>query len=292
VSELIISNPHTPVNLQFLMSGPIFNEGLPIPITTKSLENLQSIFDKSYLVLANKTRMSPSERSSFYLKSNGVIKGSLSTDFGLVFTAAQVTLPIISNLGPTGVWEYTVQAFELLKLIFEAKKDGERIEINHTSDGSLVNVNTGTQNITFNGPVLAIASAALPNYEFFSKLLSDEKVTSISLGKAARPEIHLDVKDHKLFELPSEISEERHELNCEIFEFDKYEGAGSLSVFDEQSITKGEYRFDVIGQQNMNDYIEAMLRRHVKVVCLEEVVDHPIVGRKIISLKVVNVKPA
>lgn len=147
-------------------------------------------------------------------------------------------------------------------------------------------------NITFNGPVLAIASAALPNYEFFSKLLSDEKVTSISLGKAARPEIHLDVKDHKLFELPSEISEERHELNCEIFEFDKYEGAGSLSVFDEQSVTKGEYRFDVIGQQNMNDYIEAILRRHVKVVCLEEVVDHPIVGRKIISLKVVNVKPA
>ena len=292
MSELIISNPHTPVNLQFLMNGPIFNEGLPIPITTKSLENLQSIFDKSYLVLANKTRMSPSERSSFYLKSNGVIKGSLSTDLGLVFTAAQVTLPIISNLGPTGVWEYTVQAFELLKLIFEAKKDGERIEINHTSDGSLVNVNTGTQNITFNGPVLAIASAALPNYEFFSKLLSDEKVTSISLGKAARPEIHLDVKDHKLFELPSEISEERHELNCEIFEFDKYEGAGSLSVFDEQSVTKGEYRFDVIGQQNMNDYIEAMLRRHVKVVCLEEVVDHPIVGRKIISLKVVNVKPA
>jgi hypothetical protein len=274
------------------MNGPIFNEGLPIPITTKSLENVQSIFDKSYLVLANKTRMSPSERSSFYLKSNGVIKGSLSTDLGLVFTAAQVTLPIISNLGPTGVWEYTVQAFELLKLIFEAKKDGERIEINHTSDGSLVNVNTGTQNITFNGPVLAIASAALPNYEFFSKLLSDEKVTSISLGKSARPEIHLDVKDHKLFELPSEISEERHELNCEIFEFDKYEGAGSLSVFDEQSITKGEYRFDVIGQQNMNDYIEAMLRRHVKVVCLEEVVDHPVVGRKIISLKVVNVKPA
>lgn len=117
MSELIISNPHTPVNLQFLMKGPIFNEGLPIPITTKSLENVQSIFDKSYLVLANKTRMSASERSSFYLKSNGVIRGSLSTDLGLVFTAAQVTLPIISNLGPTGVWEYTVQAFELLKLI-------------------------------------------------------------------------------------------------------------------------------------------------------------------------------
>lgn len=290
MTGLIIDNPHTPVSLQFLMNGPIFDQGLPIPITTKSLENLQSIFDKTYLVLANKNRMSATERSLFYLKSSGIRQGSLDTDIGLIFTAAQATLPVISNLGPSGVWEYTVQAYELLKTVFSAKQEGAQVRIEKIQD-SIVMINTGNQTFEFNGATLAIASSVAPNYESFAKLLSEEKVTNINLGEVAKlPKISLGLHDKKLFDLPSEINEFQHEVHCEIFEFDKYEGTGRLSVFNSQSIATGDYRFEVMTRHNMNEYIEAMLHKHIRISCLEEIVDHPIQGRKIISLKVLKVK--
>lgn len=154
MAELIIENPHKPVELEFVMQGPVFDAGLPIPLTTKSLDSLQGILDRSYLVLANKQRMSAQERSLFYLRSQGIERGSLFTTVGLVFSASQPMLPIISNLGPSGVWEYAKQAFEFLKIVFEAKKKGEPVTITQTGNGSLVNVNTGSQSFVFQWPSL------------------------------------------------------------------------------------------------------------------------------------------
>lgn len=111
----------------------------------------------------------------------------------------------------------------------------------------------------------------------------------IRLGEGQRRDIALRVSDKDLFELPTKMEEQQHALSCEIFEFDKYDGTGRLSVFDEQSVKKGEYRFNVIGRQDLSEYIEAMLHRQVSVMCLEETVDHPLVGRKVVSLHVLNV---
>lgn len=291
MTELIIENPHKPVELKFEMLGPIFDPGLPIPLTTKSLDSVQGILDRSYLVLANKQRMSALERSNFYLRANyGIQHGSLISTLGLVFTAAQPMLPIISNLGPLGVWEYAQAAFELLKLVYEADKNGEEITITNNGDGSLVNVNTGSQNVVFNGPVFYIAAASLPHYEFLTKQLSPNKVTSFKLAENNGRGIYLNEADKDIFDLPTKVEEKQHQLICEIFEFDKYESTGRLSVFDAQSIPKGEYRFNVIGRQDINEYIEAMLHRQVEVSCLEETVNNPLLGRKVVALQVLNVK--
>lgn len=289
MSDLLIDDPHGPVNLEFEMQGPIFEEGLPLPVTIKSLECIQGVVDRSYLALANKTRMSAQERSLFYLRSQGIRRGSLFTEFGLVFSALQPALPIISSLGPTGVWEYAKEAFEFLRLVFEAKKNGGDISIQQSGDGSLMNVNTGTQSATFNQCTFNIATNSLPYYEQLAKYLSPEKVTDIRLGKGRARDISLSLKDQTLFDLPTKIESDQHPLDCEIFEFDKYDGTGRVSVFDDQSLPKGEYKFSVIGQQDLSDYIEAMLRKHVKITCLEEIVDHPLVGRKIAGLQVLKV---
>lgn len=53
MAKLIIEDPHKPVELQFVMRGPVFDAGLPIPLVTKSLDSVQGILDRSYLVLAN-----------------------------------------------------------------------------------------------------------------------------------------------------------------------------------------------------------------------------------------------
>ena len=292
MSDLIIDDPHRPVNLELEMQGPIFEEGLPLPITIKSLECIQGVVDLSYLALANKTRMSAQERSLFYLRSQGIKRGSLFTEFGLVFSALQPALPIISSLGPTGVWEHAKEAFGFLRLVFKAKKNGGDISIQQSGDGSLINVNTGSQIATFNQCTFHIATNSLPHYEKLAKYLSPEKITDIRLGQGRARDISLSLSldDQTLFELPTKIESEQHPLDCEIFEFDKYNGTGRVSVFDDQSLPKGEYKFSVLGRQDLREYIEAMLRKHVKITCLEEIVDHPLVGRKIAALQVLNVR--
>lgn len=290
MATIDIENPHQQIDLEFKMEGPVFDNGLPLPLTIKSLENLQGILDRSYLVLAHKQRMSAQERSFFYLQSQGIQHGSLLTTLGLVFTAAQPVLPIISNLGPTGVWEHAKEAFEFIKIVFKAKKDGQSVTITNNGDGSLVNVNTGTQTVAFNQPIFNIAVNSLPHYEFFARHLGQEKVRNITLGPAGRRDIALTTDDKGLFDLPTRIDPQQHVLDCEIFEFDKYEGKGRLSVFDEQAVKGGAYRFMVMGRQDLSEYIEAMLRKHVKVTCMEEIEDHPILGQKTAALQVVNVK--
>jgi hypothetical protein len=225
----------------------------------------------------------------FYLRTSGITRGSLESNLGLIYSAAQLGLPFVSNLGPQGVWEYTKETFSFLKMIFEAKKDGHPVAVTQSGDGSVANVNTGTQNITFNGPVFNIANAALPHYEYLAKQLQPEKVRDIRIGIGSSKDIYLDLPDSRLFELPTKIEEHTHTLQGELFEFDKYNGTGRLSVFAEQTIPKGEYRFAVVGRQDRHDYIEAMLRHAVKVSCLEETVDHPFGGRRVVSLQVTNV---
>ena len=289
MAELRIDDPHKPVELQLEMQGPVFEKGLPLPLIIRSLESIQGILDRSYLVLAHKSRMSSQERAVFFLRSQGIKRGSLYTELGLVFAAAQPALPIISDLGPTGVWEYAKQAFEFLKLVFEAKKAGESIRIEQHGNSSPMNVNTGSQNFTFNGCVFDIANSSIPFYEQITKSLSPEKVVDIRLGQGKARDIALSAEDRTLFELPTVIETEQHPLDCEIFEFDKYEGAGRVTVFEGQSLPKGEYKFSIVGRQDRSEHIEAMLRKRVRIKCLEEIVDHPLVGRKISGLQVLQV---
>lgn len=243
MSISIIEDPHKNVELEFVMNGPIFDQGLPIPLTIKALEAVQGIVDKSYLVLAHKKRMSSHERSVFFLQSQGIEKGSLFTNLALAFTAAQPLLPIISDLGPTGVWEYTKEAFQFLKIVFEAKKRGEEVVVTQSGDGSIVNVNTGTQTITFNGPVYQIANSALPHYEYLAHQLDPAKVTDIRFGKGAQKDIFLDVADKTLFDLPIKVGEVTHDILCEIFEFDKYSSTGRVTIFQNQSCQKASTNF-------------------------------------------------
>lgn len=79
------------------------------------------------------------------------------------------------------------------------------------------------------------------------------------------------------------------ELDCEIFDFNKFEDSGKLRVFDGQLLPMKDYRFSVVGNQADQTYIEAMLRRNVKVICLREVIVDPLAQEKIVRLQVLKV---
>jgi hypothetical protein len=110
MSLLEVEDPNSPAGLQFDMDGPIFEVGIPVPLLVESLTHVEGLLDKSYLGLIGKRRLSKEERFRFYLQTKTVSHASLHADLGVIFTGAQLALPIIGFLGPTGIWEYAKQA--------------------------------------------------------------------------------------------------------------------------------------------------------------------------------------
>lgn len=135
-----------------------------------------------------------------------------------------------------------------------------------------------------------IAKSSQRIYVDMAKNVVDGTINSFSLternGESA---IRIAQNEASFFNVPSVIDPQPLELDCEIFDFNKFEDIGKLRVFDGQALPSKDYRFSVVGNQADQPYIEAMLRRHVKVICLREVVIDPLAQEKIVRLQVLKV---
>jgi hypothetical protein len=287
---LELEDPNQPTVLQFNVEGPVFEAGIPVPLLVEALGNVQGLLDKSYLGLIGKRRLTKDERQRFHLRTSGVSHASLHTDLGVIYTGAQLALPLIGVLGPNGVWEYAKQAYELAKLVFKSVKKGQTVTYTWNADKSVVHVNTGTQTQVFNGPVYNIASLSLPHYQGLATLGEPGEVTEVRLGQRDRREIEFLPRERELFELPTRIENLPYKLECEVFEFDKIDRDGRLRVLPGEPIPEGDYRFEVVGKQSVASYIEAMLQKVVRVTCLREIAENPISGEKIYRLQVVDIE--
>jgi hypothetical protein len=174
-------------------------------------------------------------------------------------------------------------------LVFEAKKKGAAVTITQSGNGSSFIANAGTQTFHIANSVFHIANNSLPHYEYLANQLDKSRVTDIRLGVDRKKDIFLDLSDKTLFDLPTKVGEEIHRINGELYEFDKYSSTGRIKVFERETLPPGEYKFTVIGSQDVAEYIEAMLEKNVLIRCLEETVEHPLRGTVIASLQVLNV---
>ncbi|MEO7864183.1 MAG: fructose 1,6-bisphosphatase, partial [Nitrospirales bacterium] len=134
-----------------------------------------------------------------------------------------------------------------------------------------------------------IAQQALPHYQIIDNLLESSGVKIISFGSAGNPEIKRTHDTKGTFELPTLLDDTPVQLECEIFDFNKFGNTGKLLVGDGQVVTKGEYKFSVIGDQDVADYISAMLRKHVKVSCLRETSQDPFSVGRVVRLQLIKV---
>lgn len=289
MSLLELQDPNAETALQLKMQGPVFDAGIPVPLLVESLAHVQGVLDKSYLGLIDRRRLSWEERLRFYLKTQEIRQGSLLADLGVVFTGAQTVLPIFGALGPNGIWEYAKTAFEFIRLVFESVRKGQNVTYEFNADRSVMHVNTGTQTQVFNAPVFNIASMSIGHYQGLAQTLDVSRVVDIKLGEGDRRDIGIALPERDFFNFPSRVEDQPHRVECELYEFDKFDKDGRLHVGPGQSIPEGQYRFDVIGTQSATDYVEAMLKKVVRVTCLREVAENPISGEKIYRLQVISV---
>lgn len=289
MSLIELNNPQQSVQIELYMNGSAFETGIPVHLLCQGFEATQTILDKAYLVLANKTKLTAEERKHFYLLSRGVKHSSLDSYMDIVLTGVQTTFPILGALGPLGIWEYAKEAYELLKFAYEAVKKDEQ-PIYQFKDNGHVEVNNGEQTQIFNGPVYHIAKLTQKTYIEMAKHVTDGSITSFSLNETVNHSgILIAQNEASFFNIPSTIEVEPIEIDCEIFDFNKFEDSGKLRVFENQALPSKDYRFEVVGKQADSQYIEAMLRKSVKITCLKEIIVDPLEAQKIVKLQVLKV---
>jgi hypothetical protein len=289
MSLIELDNPQRAVQIDLYMDGRAFDRGIPVHLLLQGFETSQSILDRAYLGLAGRARFTAEERQRFYLLTKGVRHSSLDSWMELVLTGVQTSFPILGTLGPAGIWEYSKQAFEMLKFAYAAVKKGDQPTYQNNGDGTL-SVNNGSQVNIYNAPVYNIARASQRVYVDMAKNVTAGTINSFSLSeKNGDVAIRVAEDEASFFDIPSVIDPQPIELNCEIFDFNKFEDLGKLRVFEDQVLPTKDYRFSVVGNQADQTYIEAMLRRQVKVTCLREVIVDPLAQEEIVRLQVLKI---
>jgi len=277
--------------LQFKIDGPSLKEGVPLPVAISALSSFQSIVDKTYLVTAEKTRITASEREKFYLRATEFKQGSLLTYFDIALQGVQLGLPLVSSLGPQNIWDLTKDSFSLLKTVCGAVQSGKEPTYQFNNDGD-VDLKIGDEHHHYHGPVFQIAQMALPNYQDLAHLLGDKKLTEISAGHkfSSQHDIYLNELDRGAFDVPSKIQKETTELQCEVYDFNKYKNVGKLSVSaGGQEVPPGEYGFTIFGNQDNVEYIYTLLKPQVTLYCLVEESVSPFGGTEIQKLHITGV---
>ena len=277
--------------LEFKIDGPALREGVPIHLVVGALENFQAVLDKTYLVATGGKKITARDREKYFLRASEFRTGSLVTVFEVALQGVQLGLPLVSQLGPQNLWDYTRETFGFLKLVCGAVQRGEKPEYEFNNDGDAI-VHVGDVHQHFHGPVIQIGKRALPNYQNLAHLIDPKKLSDISAGsvRSERPDIYIGRDDRGMFDVPTRIEKETIELACEIFDFNKYKNAGKLSVTtDGQPVAPGEYNFTIFGNQDNVNYIYSMLKPEVKLYCLVEMEACPFGDDKVHKLHVTGV---
>ncbi len=289
MSLIELDDPQRGVEIDLYMDGRAFERGIPVHLLLQGFETSQTILDRAYLGLVGRGRFTAEDRTRFYLLTKGVRHSSLDSWMELVLKGVQTSFPMLGALGPSGVWEYSKQAYEMLKFAYAAVKKGEQPTYQNNGDGTL-SVNSGTQTMIYNGPVYNIAKASQRVYVDMAKHVNAGTISSFTLSEISGDgAIRIAPDEAAFFDVPSVIDPHPIELDCEIFDFNKFEDMGKLRVFEGQVLPTKDYRFSVVGNQADHTYIEAMLRRLVKVTCLREVIVDPLAQGKIVRLQVLKI---
>lgn len=277
-------------DFRFKMEGPVFDDGMPLPIALSSLQEVQAIFDKTYLVLAGSKRITKKDREHFYLKTFNVKHGSLESDLQIVYELAQFTLPAIAAYNSNDIWDLTQQGWDFLKYIYGLAAKGEKPRY-EARDNSTINVYNGDNVKVYNAPVVKIGEQSVNHWRALNHKLKEGQVNNYSLGTPNEPEIKLTSLDKNIFDNPTHIDKVPVEINCDIYDFNKRNNAGKLTITESSDLSDGDYSFTVVGDQDYIEYISSMAKPEVKAVVLKEVSINPLGETRIKRLHIIEVQP-
>ncbi len=279
-------------NLIFRMNGAAFDDGYRLDKMVSGLHGTQQVLEGVYKGVTGKSRLSKSDRELYKLIAQDVEHGSLLVTLGALFSGVQQTLLFLPSLSPDYMWDYTKASAAFLYDIYKAAHEGKPVSIHQDGENTSV-MTQGNENAiqVYNGPVYQIGTQIITGLRTLDDALEENSVEEITLGSRfeRNPAIKMSLKEKGLYYPPISIDEEPKTINCDIFDFNKYDRIGKLRVPDSQEIPKGNYKFRVVGRQEVEDYILSMTEREVEVHCMVEYENDPLRESRIGTLLIIDV---
>jgi len=253
------------------IEGPTSEEGIPLHQVLNSLENFQTILDKTYIVAAGKQKVTRRDRDKvYYLKVKEFRKGSLELFFEIFLEGIELAESMLPGFGPENLWQFTKQAFDFLKLVFSAAGKGDKPKYQfNINGGSDFRVQIGDNKYEFKGPVFVIGEKSLPYLQNLAHVMEDARIAKITAGGMDNEDFVLTSDNYNLFDVKQHKSIEVVELECDVFRFNKFTNTGNLKVYEEQAvpggkhIPKGKHSFILTDPLKSDDFVRAMLAEKV-----------------------------
>ena len=251
---------------------------------SQSLSNINSIFEKVYLVLTDKKRMTDKDREEYKLVAKEIREGSMIIDIGMVITAIQQSNLLSSlTLNPSDIWSIIQTATSTLLSILQANSKGEAVVI------------TGDNNKVIPFEAFEVMKRIEPHVERLSQLINPSKgFESIKLGPGIDESstLKIDEESKRLFKAKTNLEEKVIIANVNFYKIDTQSGTGSLVINnsnDEVIEVGSKYEFDFLLKPTVEEY-GLLIAQNKTVNFLKQVRFDSTTGmNKILRLKVINI---
>lgn len=288
-----ITNYTAPQKISFKLSGG-YSGDYPIDLrsTATFMLHFQSLLDKSYCVIAHKSRVTQQDNACFRLMIKNLKVGSLSSDLLLVVEGASLALPLIGFCNPKSIWDYTCYSLKLATRFFSDvdKKIQPIISVNGNNNTIVYQANNTKEEYPLE--TYEIANKSIPIYRKLGNTIENGNFTSFTAFSedASIPALALNATTSNLFKEKTVLDSTPICLQCNIISFNKENLTGRLRSLDD-SLLQGDFPFSVIGDQDPVVYLDAMHKNQVFLFVIKEFT-YSSLTPKVKRLQVLNVQNA
>lgn len=283
--------------LELKISGNAFNkdEGYNLYLLSKSLDNLNSLLEKSYLTILDKKRMTVRDRKIMKVSALDIRPGSFVADITIsLFHTIPALLPIATSQTPESIWNLTKDGILYLKAVLSENAKGRSFMTEIDNETGMVNVFNNNGDVIINNvhpDTFRYVEKAEKNFENIAHLISQETGFDGFHLKEKNDTNHkfsIEAEDKMLFEQKVKLEKEPVTFYGEMFQVDGDEFKGKVRVYEsEEGIETGEYNFELL-LKDRNILKNSFLSRK-KITALKETEFNPVtLKKKITRLRIID----
>jgi hypothetical protein len=255
--------------LYYEIIGPqVSKDHIPLYELIGTLKEYLNIVDRSYLTVTGSKRLSRKERDKYKIVAYDFKPGSLHIDLAIeLYELVQLVFPFMMPAGAAGLWSIAKQSYEFVKLVTEMRFKGEEPTIKE--DNSVKAFIVGDNNnimvnptISFNGDRIEESVTKIAGF------INPGAVDQVVLKDAEDEGINITEEEKKLFHPETTISDNAETITADIYRLDIESRKGKLHIL--QGMEPRDIGFQIVGDQSVGPYIDALKMASVKLKALRE----------------------
>lgn len=246
----------------------MLKDRIPLYEAIGSLREYMNIIDRTYLTLADKERLTKKERENYRIIGYRFTSGSLTVDMAIELVGmVQETFPFLMPAGAVGLWETAKSSYKYARTVLGLWSENKTPEIQQNINcRELVQIKDC--NIEVHPTVVLNAERIEDNVRAITGYVKKGSIDQISLRDKNEQGIVITEEEKRLFVPDTEIDDEPETITVNIYRLDKEKRKGKLHVIE--GMEPKDLLFEIVGDQPVEAYIDALKQDRVKVKTLKE----------------------